>query len=340
MADTLISPARSSGRPRKRKRSKMLRRVLRGFVPLCFAVFSVFIGASAYILFSNPPVRKAAGVVVTGGLSVEKAFPGKSEVNLLLLGKDEDRNNRGQVVETNGRTDTIIFCHMNFTDKQVSLLSIPRDTLARIPGYRGRHKINAANAYGGPDLAVETVENLLNMDVDGYFLVDYSTFESIIDEMGGVDVVVDKPLHYDDNWGQLHIHLEPGPQRLDGRQALGLVRFRKSNDGQGDADQERIARQQMLLSSLRSRLVKPGNLVKAPGMVSSLFAESKTDLSVQQATSLVNFARSVPKDNIRMEILPAVPTRTALQVDETKARILLEELFTGKSVTDSEALGG
>lgn len=337
MADRTTPPARKSGR---RRRSRALRKTLRGFVLLCFAAFFVFVGTSAYILFSNQPVREAAGVMVTGGLSVEKAFPGKSEVNLLLLGKDEDRNNRGQVVETNGRTDTIIFCHVSFVEKQVSLLSIPRDTLARIPGYRGRHKINAANAYGGPDLAVQTVENLLDMPVDGYFLVDYRTFETIIDEMGGVDVVVDKPLHYDDNWGQLHIHLEPGPQRLDGRQALGLVRFRKSNDGHGDSDQERIARQQMLLASLRSRMLKPSNLVKAPGMVSTLFEESRTNLSVQQATSLVNFARSVPRENMRMEILPAVPTRTALQVDESRARVLLEELFTGKPAADADSFGG
>jgi LCP family protein required for cell wall assembly len=294
---------------------------------LGFILMSVSAGTLAYWLVSSRPAREAAGAALTGGVSPARAFPGRDSVNILLLGRDEDRNRRGQVIDTRGRTDAILLAHVDFRERRVGMLSIPRDTLVRIPGYRGRHKINAANQYGGPELVAQVVENLTGVSPDAYVLVDYRVFARLVDEAGGVMVEVDKELNYDDNWGNLHIHLKPGLQKLNGEQALGLVRFRKSNDGHGDTDQERIARQQRLLHSLAAHLARPSSLMKLPRLLAIATEESQTNLSTGQALCLASFVRSVGTENIRMEVLPATPTRSALRVDEPAARRVIEEIF-------------
>lgn len=319
----------NDGFPRRRpkRRNSSFRLLVRSVVSLLFVGLSVFAGVLAYWFVSSPPVRQAAGVAVTGGLSPARAFPGRSSINVLLLGKDEDRDNRGQVMDTRGRTDAIVLAHIDFAERKVNLLSIPRDTLARVPGYRGRHKVNAANQFGGPELAREAIADLTGVVPDAHLLIDYRMFERLIDHAGGVRLEVDKKLDYDDNWGNLHIHLEPGVQVLNGKQALGLVRYRKSNDGHGDTDQERIARQQRLLSSLRKQMTTPSNLARLPRMLAIATEESDTSLSVGQCLCLANFARAVGEGAMRMEVLPSTPTRSALRVDEPRARALIEDLF-------------
>lgn len=312
---------------RRRGRVSPLTLVFRGALLLVFILMSVSAGTLAYWLVSSQPAREAAGAALTGGVSPAHAFPGRDSVNILLLGRDEDRDRRGQVIDTRGRTDAILLAHVDFRERRVGMLSIPRDTLVRIPGYRGRHKINAANQYGGPELVAQVVENLTGVSPDAYVLVDYRVFARLVDEAGGVMVEVDKELNYDDNWGNLHIHLKPGLQKLNGEQALGLVRFRKSNDGHGDTDQERIARQQRLLHSLAAHLARPSSLVKLPRLLAIATEESQTNLSTGQALCLASFVRSVGTENIRMEVLPATPTRSALRVDEPAARRVIQEIF-------------
>lgn len=319
------SPGRTA--PRKKRRKSKAALAIRPALVCSVVVLSLGLGVAAYLLARSPVLRQATGVALTGGLSPAKAFPGRSDVNVLLLGKDQDRDRRDRVLKTRGRTDAIVVAHFDFQRHLVNLLSIPRDTLVRIPGVRGRHKINAANQYGGPELTAQTIDNLLGVRSGGYLLVNYGLFAKLIDQIGGVSVTVDKPLNYDDNWGGLHIHLKPGLQHLDGQQALGLVRYRKSNDGRGDPDQMRIGRQQMLIASARAQIMKPANIVRLPEIISTVLDNSKTTLSVPQALCLANFGREIGRDRIRMEVLPARPHRSALRMDVAKARALVDQLF-------------
>jgi len=329
---------RVSYRPRRRKRRRRVVRVLvRVAGLLMFVAASMAAGMLLFWLVKSPTIRQATSTAVTGGLSPARAFPGHAHVNLLLMGKDEDRDRTGRVVHTRGRTDCILLAHVDFAAKQLNILSIPRDTIVRIPGYRGRHKINAANAYGGPELAMQTVERITGVDPDGYLLVDYKLFEQLIDRAGGVTVMVDKQLDYDDSWGNLHIHLKPGLQTLDGREALGLVRFRHSNDGPADSDQERIARQQRLLASLGQQFKRPDKVLRLPGMLSMAVEESQTSLSVGQALCVANFARQLGRQKIRMEVLPSHPSRSALRIDTDRARELVDRLFLQQTVPGARA---
>ena len=110
-------------------------------------------------------------------------------------------------------------------------MSIPRDTLAEIPGH-GFDKINAAYSIGHEDLARQTVEKFTGVKIDYVVAVNYQGFIDVIDAFGGVDVVVDKAMNYDDRRGNLHIHFDPGTYHMTGEQALEYARFR--HDAMGD----------------------------------------------------------------------------------------------------------
>ena len=311
-------------RPAKRRRNKWFRRFLFGTVTILALILGLSLGV---FYFSSSTVRETVHVICHRGLAPDRAFPGRDEMNLLLLGRDVDRDRSGQVVKTNGRTDMMILAHVNFKQGTINLLSIPRDTSVSIPGYRGRHKINAAHAFGGPELACATVEDFLAVKPDEYVVVDYEGFVKAIDDLGGINVMVDKQLDYDDNWGGLHIHLKPGLQKLDGYQAMGFVRYRHANHGPSDTDQERIARQQQFLAALKGKMVSPDNFLKLPRVIDSVNDHIKGTLTIDQLMALAYFARNLPTESVRMETLPSQAGRVFVTARDEETRELVRKMF-------------
>src|SRR5207248_207934 len=127
---------------------------------------------------------------ITGGRPA-KVTPGA--MNILLLGSDSrnpdnDKNNTDQ-----SRSDTIILMHIQADHKHAYLISIPRDLYVPIPDH-GRDKINAAFAYGGLPLVIQTVEGLTGVHIDHLAIIDFAGFEKVTDALGGVDMNVEKTI--------------------------------------------------------------------------------------------------------------------------------------------------
>ena len=108
------------------------------------------------------------------------------------------------------RTDSIILVYVPSGGGKSALISIPRDSYVPIPGH-GSNKINAAFAFGGPKLLVETVEQVTDLRIDGYLEVGFAGFVGVVDSLGGVDICV--PFHMNDP--KAHINLEKGCQTLE-----------------------------------------------------------------------------------------------------------------------------
>ena len=126
-------------------------------------------------------------------------------VHVMIMGVDSR-------IDDVGRSDTLMVASIDRTAEKAALLSIPRDTRVKIDGH-GYDKINHAYAYGGHTLTQESVEDLLGVPVDHYIIIDTKSFERIIDAIGGVDIHVEKRMHYEDPWddyGGLVIDLYPG----------------------------------------------------------------------------------------------------------------------------------
>jgi LCP family protein required for cell wall assembly len=303
---------------------RRVRRILWGIFWVLFWLCGLLLGALlGYLSFAGEgSVRRALVAYVKGETRPEVAFPAQESVTVLVVGADENRDRRKRVVDTFARTDTIMVARFDFRNRRIDAVSIPRDTLVRIPRH-GWGKINAAHALGGPPLLTETVSRLLgNIKIDHLVIVSYKAFEEAVDAMGGVTIEVEKPMHYHDNWGDLHIDLEPGIQHLNGKQALGYVRFRHT-----DSDFHRIERQQKFLRAVKERLKQPSVWMRAPYILSAALRNTRTTLEYEQILALALFARELPQERIRTETLPVRNGRgTDLIVKREEAAQLLREM--------------
>ena len=317
---------------KRRKKKSLFKRFLRLVVFSLLVIVILFSGTFFYFYVTSNIVRDTTNLLLSGAVNPQNAFPDSEEISFLLLGRDLDRDPQGNIVKSKGRTDTVMFVHVNFRDRSMNVLSIPRDTLVRIPGYSGKHRINTANALGGPELAVKTVHSLLGVKPDYYILVNFDGFEKAIDTIGGLKVNVDKKLDYDDNWGNLHIHLNPGSQVLSGEQAMGFARYRKSNDGRSDSDFTRIGRQQELVAAMRGKLSNPLALIRFPGAIDKIREDMDGTLSTAQILSLAWFARSLPSgEGIKMETLPALEGGGSFVLaDKDATRKLIERMLISR----------
>jgi LCP family protein required for cell wall assembly len=136
-------------------------------------------------------------------------------------------------------------------------LSIPRDTLAAIPGV-GNEKINAAYRFGGAELTIETVEDLLGIDINHVAIVDFAGFRDLIDSIGGVDIELDRPVCNEISGGTYKINFdEPGEYNLDGDKALALARTRTTTCGDPITDLDRTQFQQLIIQGMKDRLTDP-----------------------------------------------------------------------------------
>lgn len=204
--------------------------------------------------------------------------------NIVVLGVDQRSGDTG-------RSDTLFVLMLDTSKNQASLLSIPRDTLVKIPGH-GWDKINHAYAFGGYGLTMSTVSRLLGLQIDDYVIVDFQGFVKLVDAIGGVDIDVEKRMQYQDPYdGEtgLVINLQPGRQHMDGMTAIQYVRYR---DEEGDIG--RIMRQQKFMKAVFAKLRTMNLLTTAPEIAKILFNTVETDLSIGDLGSLLlTFAKNV-----------------------------------------------
>lgn len=259
----------------------------------------------------------------------ERQFPTRTSMNVLVLGVDHDYDNRDQIVKASpGRSDSILLARVDFINKTISALTIPRDTAVHVPGYRGIRKINAAHNLGGEELTMETIKEVFGVQPDACVTVNFEGFQKIVNAIGGIDVDVKVPkghkgLDYDDNWGNLHIHLKPGYQHLDGYSAMGYVRMRHS-----DSDEMRSERQHEFLEAMRTKLKSPSTFLVLPKLVDKLNDNLKlANLNRDQMYALANFARSIPRDNITIKTLPSFEGPSYVTIHADKSSKLIQEMF-------------
>jgi LCP family protein required for cell wall assembly len=161
---------------------------------------------------------------------------------------DEQRRDLATGDADGSRTDTIMLVHNPPGGGKAVVVSIPRDLYVEVPG-QGSLKINASFSIGGPALLVRTVENLTGIRIDHYAEIGFGGFDTLVDSVGGVDMCIDQPL----NDPKAGLRLAKGCHRLNGREALGLVRTRAFPR----ADLERVINQRKFLAALVSRATSP-----------------------------------------------------------------------------------
>jgi LCP family protein required for cell wall assembly len=210
------------------------------------------------------------GMVETGAGGLPASRLG--HFNILFLGIDS--------VEGTHRTDTLVLVGVSPGERKISILSVPRDTRVVING-AGR-KINEVLPRYGEYVLRTMLENLLEIRISRSVMVDFQGFVRIIDLIGGVDLEIEHPMHYDDNWGNVHIHFEKGPAHLDGKKALDYVRFRAD----AGADLNRIKRQQRFIAALLEKMRSPAMVMRLPQIIREGLSHFQTDLGLGEALDL------------------------------------------------------
>jgi LCP family protein required for cell wall assembly len=248
---------------------------------------------------------------------------------VLLLGTDvvysrEHRGIKADAGSFQGRSDTILVAHLDPIRNSFCVLSIPRDTQVKIPGYRGVQKINGANALGGPRLVMDTIESFLGIHIDHYVVLNVQGLVDLVDELGGITVEIPKRMRYVDHSAKLNIDLQPGPHLLSGREAMGFVRFR--HDELGDIG--RVQRQELFLRAVQQKALDPMSWAKVPKLLSIAQSYVLTDMNTAQLMQLATFARAVPKDNQQMVLLPGHFTGTGdWGVDDADVQTVVSRLL-------------
>ncbi|HEU4752609.1 MAG TPA: LCP family protein [Armatimonadota bacterium] len=270
-------------------------------------------------------------------------FPGRDRITVLCLGLDRnimisrDPKKNGMPYTTGARSDVMMVASLDLRDQSVSILSVPRDTRVELPSGKTA-KINQAHADGGIPYTRETVEKFLGVPVDYHVVIKQEAIQKVVDALGGLPINVQGALHngergpmdYDDNWGNLHIHLKPGRQVLNGEQVVGYMRFRHDQEG----DFGRIRRQQQVIQALSQTVKNPAVLLKAPGLLDAIRAYVKTDLTPDQQLALANLFHRVDSGTIQTAQLPIagdvkVGRVSYLEPDEFKKEAVVDWILRG-----------
>ncbi len=238
------------------------------------------------------------------------------------------------------RTDSIILVYVPSGGGKSALISIPRDSYVPIPGH-GSNKINAAFAFGGPKLLVETVEQATDLRIDGYIEVGFGGFVGVVDSLGGVRICVP----FDMNDPKAHINLRKGCQMLSGPKALGYVRARYS-DPRGDIG--RAQRQRQFLGAIMKKVATPSTVL-IPTRWWSVTHNVARGLVVGKDTSLMDAGRvaqalrGVSKDETLSLVVPLADVNyqtsagSSVKWDSQRAKALFSMLRNGEALTTPPA---
>ena len=226
--------------------------------------------------------------------------PGQSgnRINILLVGIDDGEIDNPK--NSPHRSDSMLLAGVHKGTGSVSLLSIPRDTRVAIPGHSSADKFGHSFAYGGVELTKATIEDFLKIPVHYFVVADWQGFIRVVDALGGVDLIVDADMNYEDPYANLKIHLKKGYQHLNGQQAGEYVRFR--HDEMGDIG--RVARQQKFIKALASQAIRPGNLIRLPQIMGILGQSVQTNMTLWSFRDIFLAFPALKNNQIQSDMIP------------------------------------
>ena len=328
-AEFVIKPQVRRQRASLRRPRKRRSRVLLGFLIALGFVLSGAIGAVAYFMPAIVTAFQDTGHAIDRNLPTAKSSPTASAAasasasatpppavappghpfTVLLLGSDNDAKFGGTVL-----TQSMILARVNPLTRQVVMESIPRDLWVPLSS-GGSAKIDAAYLHGGASASVATVEQDFHIHIDHYAWIGLLGLVNLINQVGGIDVVATNPVMDDfypadltgkNPYAYERVAVLPGPQHMDGMQALMYVR---SRHGDLRSDFGRSQRQQQVLLALRAKAKLLG-IADLPDIATAMANDFSTDMSISEIASLLPIASSVQLQNVHQVILASPYTYT------------------------------
>ncbi|MEV6086487.1 LCP family protein [Streptomyces parvulus] len=345
--------ASGAGLKRRRRRRRLGRA---GIAVAVLAAGAVGVGWAVYAKLSGNITSDEAAAAELARYERERPTAlVRGAQNVLLIGSDSragDGSARYGRDSGTERSDTTILLHLAAGRDSATAVSLPRDLMVDVPGCRGRDgsrtepvfaQFNYAFAAGGSACSIRTVEKLTGVRVDHHVVVDFQGFKKMVDALDGVEVCLREPVDDKD----AGLRLPAGRVILDGEQALGYVRARKSlGDG---SDTDRMDRQQRFLGALVNKVQSNGvllNPVKLYPVLDAATSSLTTDpnlASLRGLYDLVRGLRDVPTERVQFLTVPREaysgdPNRD--QLVQPDAGRLFARLRTDEPVTIAAPAGG
>jgi LCP family protein required for cell wall assembly len=343
--DGLREPEREPGEPPKRRRwwpfKPGRRRGRRITVGRVLRYFALAIGAwllLSLVLFlvsaqiQSSQVSDAAETQLSGG-----GYPLTSPNTILVLGSDARVKGKAEPgAETIGgpsRSDSIMLLRIGGGAN--AQLSVLRDTVVDIPGH-GRNKINAAYAFGGPSLAIQTVEQYLGIDINHLIEVNFENFPELIDSLGGItytgNCVISK-INGGSRNGGTTLRLKAGTHELTGDQALALARTRHNDCRPQEDDRARVRRQQKILAAIKGKVTSFETFFRLPWVSWAAPKAIRSDMSGPTLLGLIG-AEMIGGNGKKLVLKPSggetLPDGGAgLDVDEATKESTVAEFMKG-----------
>jgi LCP family protein required for cell wall assembly len=289
-------------------------------VSIVFFSIAIFLGSYSYLkvhehrMYSNidsenyKEENTNANIFKGKSENKEKSIENKTYSSLSEAFKDSDRINIIFLGMEDSRTDTIMLASFEQETKKVDIISIPRDTYIHRKGYdqAEQRKINAIygdHGVGGVKKAVSYI--LESIPIHHYVMMDYKGVESIIDSIGGVEVVVPFHMKYKDPTANppLNIDIKEGRQVLNGKESLEFLRYRKENNHRGgyiDGDLGRIKAQHEFLKSFIGKALS----YRLPVVIRESFNNVKTDIKFTEGLAYSTNAMGIKDKDFIFKTLP------------------------------------
>lgn len=273
-----------------------------------------------------------------------KTLAGESEgrINILLLGIAGEKNPGRNL------TDTIMIMSLDTDSRKVALLSLPRDLYANIPGTSRWTKINSIYQYGlsnnlGIDPIKESVENITDLKIHYFLVMDFEGFKKIIDDIGGINVSVEKdiydPRYPGPNYSYETFEIKKGLHNMDGETALKYARERHS-DPEGDFG--RAKRQQKVIQAAKNKIFSLKtflNVFTFNKLLNTLENNIKTNIQLDEIESFIALSQKVDSQNIANAVVDAWKKDSLLKVshvyyENTRVFILVPRVGNYSEIYD------
>ena len=252
----------------------------------------------------------------------EKKAASQQTINVLLLGVDDTAQDG-----LYGQADSVVLFIVNTEDETAAMISIPSDTRIPLEGRTESVALRDIYRQGGTPLALRMVEGYLGITIPYYATIDHAVFTQVIDELGGIDLYVEKDMAYTDSYDGFTIDLKKGYQTLDGEKAQQYIRYRDPDLGEFG----RMKRQQRLVKAIIDQHVTIGMMFDVPSILSILSEQSDTNLTFYPLLRIANVLSEYQPDMMLGEILPGQSQSDAQgaywSVDPVKIDAMFHRIF-------------
>ena len=328
----------STAKPRRRRRSPLLRLVKVLYLMLVILSMLVVVSYAAFRLLIRPP-EVADQVVLTpapvaSGQEDNGAAGSETSGTQVLTRREGVYTCLLVGVADMGGSDTIMLGTFDTQNKTASLVSIPRDTLVLRNGYNS--KINATYSSGGVELVRQTVSEILGVPIDFYVTINLNAFQAIVDEIGGVWFDVPVNMDYEDPYQNLYIHIQAGYQKRNDQQAVGVVRCRSCYPS---ADIGRVQTQRDFLSALVSQTITLSNVTKATSLINIFNTYVESDMPLDTMIYFATQAVGMDLDaNLSSATLPGEWISPYYELDDEAVLELVNSLGVYEEPVPMEVL--